>query len=92
MSEETNKINRYESILDSPVQKEFESLKEEYKAARKNCKTIAERETVMEAYKADLMDIGCEAQILQDWRLLSQINGIIKSIELRTARRSFRRF
>ena len=84
--------NRYASLRDNPMQKEFDELKDEYKAARKNCKTIHERTSLMEAYQSDLMDLGAEVQMLQDWILLRQINTIITSIDIRTAKKSYRKF
>ena len=79
-------------IKDNPLQVEFNELKSEYKAARKNCTTVHERTTVMEAYQADLMDIAAEAQMINDWTLLTQLNSIITSIDRRTAKKAFRRY
>ena len=84
--------SRYDALKDNPLQVEFNELKSEYKAARKNCKTVHERTTVMEAYQADLMDIAAEAQMLNDWTLLTQLNSIITSIDRRTAKKAFRRY
>ena len=84
--------NRYDALRDNPLQVEFNELKSEYKAARKNCKTVHERSTVMEAYQADLMDIAAEAQMINDWTLLTQLNSIITSIDRRTAKKAFRRY
>ena len=84
--------NRYDALRDNPLQVEFNELKSEYKAARKNCKTVHERTTVMEAYQADLMDIAAEAQMLNDWTLLVQLNSIIASIDRRTARRQYKKY
>ena len=84
--------NRYDALKDNPLNVEFNELKDEYKAARKNCKTVHERTTVMEAYQSDLMDIAAEAQMLNDWTLLTQLNSIITSIDRRTAKKAFRRY
>ena len=84
--------NRYDALRDNPLQVEFNELKSEYKAARKNCKTIHERTSLMEAYQADLMDIAAEAQMINDWTLLTQLNSIITSIDRRTAKKAFRRY
>ena len=98
MSEEIKKEdvidteNRYDALKDNPLHVEFDELKAEYKAARKNCKTVHERTTVMEAYQSDLMDIAAEAQMLNDWTLLTQLNSIITSIDRRTAKKAFRRY
>ena len=86
------KENRYDAIKDNPLQKEFQEMKAEYKAAVRNCRTIHEKNTVMITYQSDLMDIACEAQMLNDWNLLTQLNTIITSIDRRTARRSFKRY
>ena len=100
MSEEVKNLDdavketesRYDALKDNPLQVEFNELKSEYKAARKNCTTVHERTTVMEAYQADLMDIAAEAQMLNDWTLLTQLNAIITSIDRRTARRSYKKY
>ena len=97
MSEENDNTveeteNRYESLLKNPLYTEFQELKDEYKAARKKCANVHERNQLMEIYQADLMDIACEAQMVQDWNLLTQINTIITSIDRRTAKKSFRRY
>ena len=84
--------SRYDALKDNTLQVEFNELKSEYKAARKNCTTVHERTTVMEAYQADLMDIAAEAQMLNDWTLLTQLNSIITSIDRRTARRSYKKY
>ena len=84
--------NRYDALKDNPLHVEFDELKAEYKAARKNCTTVHERTTVMEAYQSDLMDIAAEAQMLNDWTLLTQLNSIITSIDRRTAKKAFRRY
>ena len=78
--------NRYDALKDNPLHVEFDELKAEYKAARKNCTTV------MEAYQSDLMDIAAEAQMLNDWTLLTQLNSIITSIDRRTAKKAFRRY
>ena len=98
MAEETTNAdvleteNRYDALRDNPLQLEFDGLKDEYKSARKNCKTIHERTTVMEAYQSDLMDIAAEAHMINDWVLLTQLNSIINSIDRRTAKKAFRRY
>mgnify|MGYP003152757903 CR=1 FL=1 len=84
--------NRYEALKNNPLQVEFDELKGEYKAARKNCMTVHERTTVMEAYQSDLMDIAAEAQMLNDWTLLTQLNSIIQSIDRRTARKAYKKY
>ena len=84
--------NRYEALKNNPLQVEFEELKSEYKAARKNCMTVHERTTVMEVYQSDLMDIAAEAQMLNDWTLLTQLNSIIQSIDRRTARKAYKKY
>ena len=98
MSEETTNVdvleteNRYDALKNNPLQQEFDELKDEYKSARKQCKTIHERTSLMEAYQSDLMDLGAEVQMLQDWVLLRQINTIITSIDIRTAKKAYRKF
>ena len=84
--------NRYDVLKNNPLQQEFDELKDEYKAARKNAKTVHERTTIMEAYQADLMDIAAEAQMLNDWVLLTQLNSIITSIDRRTAKKAWKRY
>ena len=84
--------NRYDALRNNPLQVEFNELKDEYKAARKNCMTVHERTTVMEAYQSDLMDIAAEAQMINDWTLLTQLNSIITSIDRRTAKRAYKKY
>ena len=84
--------SRYDALKNNPLQVEFNELKAEYKAARKNCTNLHERTTVMEACQSDLMDIAAEAQMLNDWTLLTQLNSIITSIDRRTARKAYKKY
>jgi len=75
---------RYTGILNNPQRDEFKELKAEYKAERMNCQTQADRRLLMNCYKEDLMDLACDAQILQDWALLGELNQTISSLDKRT--------
>tara|TARA_Y100000310_G_C20118823_1_gene550520 strand:- start:185 stop:493 length:309 start_codon:yes stop_codon:yes gene_type:complete len=96
MSEPTDKevkaaeevlVSRYDAMLDSPLLKEYEGTKAEYKASMRNCVTIADRKKLMTVYQEDLIDIAVDARIDTDWILYTQINSEINSLEKRLARR-----
>ena len=86
MSEEpkNSKQNNYLSIFDSEVGKEFDEAKANYKAAKKNCKTMAEKKMLMKVFADDLVDIAIEARINGEFELNSEINTYIQALNRRT--------
>ena len=88
MSEETNaKVvgNPYDGALTTALREEYEEKKVQYKAARNNCKTVAERKVIMKLYQDDLIDLAVESRILQDWDLNTALNQEINAITRRVS-------
>ena len=77
--------NQFESALTNDLKEEYEETKAQYKAAKKNAKTVQERITVMKLYQDSLIDFAVESRILQDWQLNSQINQEIDAITRRVS-------
>ena len=88
---ETEPTNQFESALSNDLKEEYEETKAQYKAAKKNAKTVHERITVMKMYQDSLIDFAVESRILQDWTLNSQINQEIDALtrRLSTGRRGW---
>ena len=78
------KQNNYLSIFESEVGKEFDEAKENYKAAKSNCKTMAEKKMLMKVFADDLVDIAIEARINGEFELNSEINTYIQALNRRT--------
>lgn len=83
---------RYSGMFNNAQRDEFEEIKAEYKAERMNTRTQADRRLLMNTYKEDLMDLACDAQIMQDWALLTELNQTITSLEKRTFTGSNRKY
>ena len=81
----TEPTNQFESALTNDLKEEYEETKAQYKAAKKNAKTVQERITVMKLYQDSLIDFAVESRILQDWMLNSQINQEIDAITRRVS-------
>ena len=81
-----NKSNRYDSIFDSSIGKEYNEIKEDYKAARKNAKTQAQKMMLMKAYADDLIDLAVDARISGEFELNSELNTLVQSLSRRTYR------
>ena len=83
--------NQFSQALTNDLKEEYNECKSEYKAAKKNAKTVAERRTVMRLYQDSLIDFATESRILQDWEMNSQINQEIDALNRRlsTGRRSW---
>ena len=97
MSEETKDkvvertVNPYDGALNSDLRDEYKERKAEYKAARSNCKTVAERKVIMRMYQDDLIDLATEARILADWDMSTALNQEIDALSRRlsTGRRGW---
>ena len=89
MSEETKPTkvvgNPYDGALNTALRLEYEEKKAQYKAARNNAKTVAERKVIMKLYQDDLIDLCVESRILADWDLNSALNQEINSITRRVS-------
>jgi hypothetical protein len=81
-----NNNNRYDAIFDSEIGNEFKEAKEEYKAARKNAKTQAQKMMLMKAYADDLIDLAVDARISGEFELNSELNTLVQSLSRRTYR------
>ena len=79
--------NRYSASLEDPLHKDYEEVKLEYKTAKRDCKTIAERKKIMTMYQEDLIDLAVEASVQADWILYANINKEISSLQIRLATR-----
>ena len=82
--EETAK-NPYDGALNTDLREEHAEKKEQYKAARSKCKTVAERKVIMRMYQDDLIDLATEARILQDWDMSTALNQEIDAITRRVS-------
>tara|TARA_R100000656_G_C3867421_1_gene111359 strand:- start:169 stop:456 length:288 start_codon:yes stop_codon:yes gene_type:complete len=71
------------AVLDNDVKAEYEETKEEYKAARKQCKTIDERKQLMRHYQDDLIELAITARIAGDNDFNAALNLEIKSLTRR---------
>ena len=71
------------AVLDNDVKAEYEETKEEYKAARKQCKTIDERKQLMRHYQDDLIELAVTARIAGDNDFNAALNLEIKSLTRR---------
>ena len=98
MSEETKptvvkktEANPYVGALNTDLRDEYKEKKEQYKAARSNCKTVAERKVMMRMYQDDLIDLATESRILNDWDMNTAINQEIDALtrRLSTGRRGW---
>ena len=96
MSEETKETkvvvsNPYVGALNTDLRDEYKEKKSQYKAARINCKTVAERKVMMRMYQDDLIDLATEARILNDWDMNTAINQEIDALtrRLSTGRRGW---
>jgi len=90
MSEEKDKViepvnNPYDGALTTALRAEYEEKKLQYKTARSNAKTVAERKVIMKLYQDDLIDLAVESRILQDWDLNTALNQEINSITRRVS-------
>ena len=77
--------NQFNQALTNDLKEEYEETKAQYKAAKKNAKTVQERITVMKLYQDSLIDFAVESRILQDWQMNSQINQEIDAITRRVS-------
>ena len=84
-TEKSEPTNQFESALSNDLKEEYEETKAQYKAAKKNAKTVQERITVMKLYQDSLIDFAVESRILQDWQLNTQINQEIDAITRRVS-------
>jgi len=95
MSEESKpevvEVNPYTGALNTALREEYEEKKAHYKAARNNCKTVAERKVIMRMYQDDLIDLATEARILADWDMSTALNQEIDALSRRlsTGRRGW---
>ena len=93
MSEENENVevvvepakNPYDGALNTDLREEHAEKKEQYKAARNNCKTVSERKVIMRMYQDDLIDLATEARILQDWDMSTALNQEIDAITRRVS-------
>jgi hypothetical protein len=84
-TEKSEPTNQFNSALTNDLKEEYEETKAQYKAAKKNAKTVQERITVMKLYQDSLIDFAVESRILQDWQLNTQINQEIDAITRRVS-------
>ena len=96
MSEETKETkvvvsNPYVGALNTDLRDEYKEKKEQYKAARSKCKSVAERKVIMRMYQDDLIDLATEARILADWDMSTALNQEIDALSRRlsTGRRGW---
>ena len=76
--------NQYKAVLSSELRSEFNILKDEYKAARKSSKTVAERKMIMQAYADDIIDLAIEARLAGEHELNRELNQLVDSLQRRT--------
>tara|TARA_R100001594_G_C3978960_1_gene249588 strand:- start:317 stop:625 length:309 start_codon:yes stop_codon:yes gene_type:complete len=83
-STNTDEGNRYDDIFATEVGEEYKECKAEYKAARKKCKTQAEKKMLMQAYMDDLIDLAVDARTVGEMELNKELNTIVRSLSRRT--------
>ena len=83
-STDTDVGGRYDDIFDTEVGGEYKECKAEYKAARKKCKTQAEKKMLMQAYMDDLIDLAVDARTVGEMELNKELNTIVRSLSRRT--------
>ena len=84
VKKEDVKQGKYNSLLSSELKEEYEDLKKEYKASRNCCKTVTERQMVMQAYADDVIDLAVEARLIGEWELNRELNQLCDSLQRRT--------
>ena len=82
---ELPKANMFESALSSDLRKEYDELKLQYKSAKLNAKTVAERVATMKLWQDTLIDFAIESRILKDWTFNTELNQEIDSITRRVS-------
>ena len=66
MSEEnkiTDELNMFDNALEADHKEDYEEIKAQYKAARRNAKTIDERKQLMRIYQDELIELAVSARI-----------------------------
>ena len=66
MSEEnkiTDELNMFDNALKADHKEDYEEIKAQYKAARRNAKTIDERKQLMRIYQDELIELAVSARI-----------------------------
>ena len=71
------------SVLANDTKDEYKELKAEYKAARKQCKTIDERKQLMRHYQDDIIELAVQARIAGDTDLNAALNQEIQALTRR---------
>ena len=61
--EVTTEISMFENALKADHKEEYEEIKAQYKAARRNVKTIDERKQLMRIYQDELIELAVSARI-----------------------------
>ena len=71
------------SVLANDTKDEYKELKAEYKAARKQCKTIDERKQLMRHYQDDIIELAVSARIAGALDFNIALNQEIKALDKR---------
>ena len=60
---ETDDANMFTNALKADHKEEYEEIKDQYKSARRNAKTIDERKQLMRIYQDELIELAVSARI-----------------------------
>ena len=77
-------VNQFESLLNTELGEEYHETRDEYKAAKRQCKTVAEKKAVMSLYADALIDLAVECRLAGEMELNSELNQLIQSLNRRT--------
>ena len=86
MSEEKDTIvvdNMFNNALKADHKEEYEEIKDQYKAARRNAKTIDERKQLMRIYQDELIELAVSARIAGAMDFNIALNQEIKALDKR---------
>ena len=87
MSEENNTPetddNMFNNALKADHKEEYEEIKDQYKSARRNAKTIDERKQLMRIYQDELIELAVSARIAGATDFNIALNQEIKALDKR---------
>tara|TARA_Y100000310_G_C19987308_1_gene492520 strand:- start:149 stop:445 length:297 start_codon:yes stop_codon:yes gene_type:complete len=79
----TDDANMFENSLKADHKEEYEEIKVQYKAARRNAKTIDERKQLMRIYQDELIELAVSARIAGALDFNIALNQEIKALDKR---------
>ena len=77
----TDDANMFENALKADHKEEYQEIKDQYKAARRNAKTIDERKQLMRIYQDELIELAVSARIAGAMDFNIALNQEIKALD-----------